>query len=109
MAQDQAENQLFGKAPHTLSAIATEAGPNTSRVATDFAKARINSPELLDRLRNESITKIRLVYTTFRESPEFDQQGLNHQRLKNLRALVPEWFDSPFVSWELVAQTGCVS
>ncbi|HET6989858.1 MAG TPA: hypothetical protein VFJ43_00985, partial [Bacteroidia bacterium] len=44
-----------------------------------------------------------------RVSPDFDQQKLNQQRLKNLLSLLPDAFSNPLTEWQLIGQTGAKS
>jgi hypothetical protein len=55
-------------------------------------------------LEGKQVESIELVYTQFSESPAFNQAGLNHKRLVQLRSLAPSLFTQPFISWKLVAQ-----
>lgn len=80
---------------------------------TPFAQPQF-SDEPLSRamallLKGRIVEKIQLVYTTYAQSPSFDQKGLNGQRLRNLYELSPGSFESPLTQWELVGQTGAHS
>lgn len=65
----------------------------------------------LDRIRRNagSIRKVILVYTTYKYSPNFNQEKLNYRRLLSLFKVAPELFDQPGIEWEMAGQTGCNS
>jgi hypothetical protein len=71
-----------------------------------FASAEFTQPEMLLALKGKLVEHVDLVYTTFRQSPTFDQFGLNGKRLQNLFKRCPETFSNQMTTWNLVGQTG---
>ncbi|MBL0053780.1 MAG: hypothetical protein IPP29_20910 [Bacteroidetes bacterium] len=56
--------------------------PNQFYLAAPFAKAvLLRNPEM-DKIKDFAIYKVELVYTTYKESKNFDQRELNKNRLK---------------------------
>ncbi|HEU4717013.1 MAG TPA: hypothetical protein VFU15_04240 [Bacteroidia bacterium] len=84
-------------------------GKEIIALETPFASADFLEPQLAAMAKGKVIEKIQLVYTTYRESPSFDQHGLNYRRLVNLRKILPDAFTNPLTEWELVPQTGASS
>ena len=70
-----------------------------------FSKDTVQKVPIKDR----RITRIDLVYTSFREDPNFSQDGLNKARLHQLLKNNPELLKNKFFDWKLVEQTGCSS
>ncbi len=52
------------------------------------------------------VIKVELIYTTFRTDESFDQPELNKNRLESLKKLMPSIFESSFIEWKVIAQTG---
>lgn len=61
----------------------------------------------LSNIKPEEIKSITLVYTLFKQNPQFDQEALNAERIETLKTLIPGVEDNKHIRWELVAQTGC--
>ena len=76
---------------------------------TPFAMADFSSTTVARKLDGKIIEKIQLVFTTYALAADFDQNSLNGRRLKNLFAMIPAVFESPFTEWELIGQTGASS
>ncbi len=87
----------------------SEAGRNILVLEVPFSNAEFISPLLASVAKGKVIEKVQLVYTTFKVSPDFDQQKLNQQRLRNLLSLLPNAFSNPMTEWELIGQTGAQS
>ncbi|VXD18541.1 hypothetical protein [Marinoscillum sp. 108] len=72
---------------------------------SSFSKDDIRKLPFTDR----RILKIDLVYTTFRESSEFDQKQLDLARLDKLIEINPQIVVNKFFEWNIIGQTGCAS
>lgn len=79
--------------------------PHQIYIATPFAKPIILNPEQEEQLREKVVLKIELVYTKFRTSPSFNQIQLNLNRLKELKKVAPQLFETPLWEYELISQT----
>lgn len=73
-------------------------------LSTGFNNGTIIDLHHISLLQGKQIESIELVYTDYAESPSFDQNGLNHKRLKHLQFILPSAFAQPYISWKLVAQ-----
>ncbi len=72
---------------------------------TNFAEPFIIDQEDLKLLGNKRIYHVDLVYTEYRESPDFNQQALNKRRVNELKRIFPQVIsDKP--SWSWIEQTG---
>lgn len=76
---------------------------------TGFNDAIYSNKTGLQGLKGKVITKVELVYTTYRKSETFDQHGLNRKRLRALIAAAPQLLTQPGIEWVLIGQTGCTS
>lgn len=77
----------------------------TIRLPTDFADALLLHPELARKITGKTIYHIDLVYTAYKESPDFNQEALNNNRIEQLKRLLPQVSaDNP--SWTWVEQEG---
>ena len=79
--------------------------PHQLYIATPFAQPIILNPEQEKLLAEKVVLKIELVYTKFRTSPSFNQEKLNHNRLKELKKVAPQLFENPLWEYELISQT----
>lgn len=80
---------------------------NQLAVAMPFSKEIILNPEQIRQLTDEEkvVVKIELVYTKYRTSPAFDQKMLNHNRLVELKKVLPNLFKTPLWDFDLISQT----
>ncbi len=78
---------------------------NILKVTTDFAGSILLDAEQLAALEGKKIHHIDLVYTQYKESPNFNQQALNDRRTKTLIQQLPQ-IKSDHPTWKLVEQTG---
>jgi hypothetical protein len=95
-----------------FTAPASEPGHTVSLFPTEFAESQFKANEatrLLNSIRGHIIEKVQLVYTSYRQSPDFDQKALNAKRLSAFYNLLPEAFANAQTEWELVSQTGANS
>lgn len=76
---------------------------------TGFNDAVYTNKTGLQSLKDKVITKVELIYTTYRKSETFDQHGLNRKRLRALIAAAPQLLNQPGIEWVLIGQTGCTS
>lgn len=85
--RQQAENKLF--------------------VETAFASAEIIDPAELNKIKDNVILEIQLVFTTFRSTQNFEQEKLNRKRLQSLKRVAPIFLHDELINWRLIGQTGC--
>ena len=78
-------------------------------VPSIFAKNDVAFKQSIDELRELTILKVYYVYTSYRQSSNFNQLNLDRKRFKQLNASFPEIIESPYVEWEIVKQMGCES
>lgn len=81
-------------------------GTQSVQLRMPFAKAFTTNKQSLGVLKGKEVQEIRLVYTEYKTAPSFDQQSLNKERLRTLKELAPELFQSNYIRWTLVGQTG---
>ncbi|WP_421874445.1 hypothetical protein [Marinoscillum sp.] len=74
-------------------------------LASNFSKETVQQIPFTDR----RIIRIDLVYTTFRESDQFDQRQLDLARLQALIGINPRIVENQFFEWNIIGQTGCGS
>lgn len=79
---------------------------NQFYLESPFAKANLEHDKTLDKISTSVIYKIELLYTTYRESANFNQDSLNKKRLENLQKLYPQFFDDEMIEWGKIAITG---
>jgi hypothetical protein len=80
---------------------------NGVRINMPFADDSVLNPGVVHRLMGQSILRVDLVYTDYRELRTFDQPELNQSRLQKLFTLLPEAFQNTGIDWHFIAQTGC--
>ncbi len=74
-----------------------------AEIPVDFDQSKLLF-DLPKELKASSIIKIDLVYTTFKENPEFDQNSLNQQRIKRLKQVLPA-AKNELTSWRIIGQS----
>lgn len=78
----------------------------TILIDSDFSENAItNSSSKID----GSIEHVYYFYTSYAQSPSFNQEKLDAQRIEKLGKLYPEVLSNRFIEWELIEQTGCNS
>ncbi len=82
---------------------------NKIYIQTPFASPLIISSVNKSKLKKKTITKIELVYTSYKLSEKFNQEELNYNRLEKLRAEAPFLFSENTIEWVFTVQTACVS
>ena len=83
----------------------TNTQAQTIELSTHFAEPFIISKKDIDQLIGKRIYHVDLVYTAFRESPDFDQVSLNENRMAELEKLLPQLADD-HPEWSFYKQTG---
>ncbi|MFK7785691.1 MAG: hypothetical protein AB8B56_11275 [Crocinitomicaceae bacterium] len=72
-----------------------------------FIPVNFNESQLKDKIPSElkslTIERIDLVYTTFKESPTFNQEKLNNQRMERLKSAWPET-KNELIHWNFIGQ-----
>jgi hypothetical protein len=79
-------------------------GFSFSKLKVDIADYRINNTEEVDKLEQQTVTRVDLVYTDFPEGE--DHAELNRKRMLELYIHLPDAMNSPVIEWNLVKQTG---
>jgi TonB family protein len=82
---------------------------NTIFLKTEFASSFIINPSELNKIQDNVILKIELVFTTFKSSQTFDQKALNRKRLQSLNRLDSEILKNEMIEWKVIGQTACSS
>lgn len=77
-------------------------------IPTGFNNSAVSRDNIKASLFGKSVTHIDLVYTSYKESPSFDQQALNKRRVDDLLSTFPEVQDYD-PTWNMVEQTGAQS
>jgi hypothetical protein len=81
--------------------------PNQVYIPMDFNSANIKDLSAYREIKDYSILKVELVYTSYSKSDYFDQPKLNIDRLNTLKAQAPELFASSLTRWKFITQTDC--
>jgi hypothetical protein len=85
-----------------------EADPILAGDRIQYIPVNFDASELLTQIPSElkslTIERIDLVYTTYKESPEFDQEQLNRNRIKRLKSAWPET-KNPLIHWNVIGQS----
>jgi len=72
---------------------------------TDFNSAEIKNKNRSLAFAGKKVTKVELVYSTYRLSKTFSQPELNQKRIEALRKLSPDLFKSTVIEWKFIGQT----
>ena len=72
----------------------------------EFATNKCVNKPILNEIRGATITKIELIYTSFRISSNFNQPQLNKKRYEALFQLIPNLKANNLVKWDVFVQTG---
>lgn len=103
-------NQISLIEPTLLDRVLLEDSTSQVAIECDFSKHKFNSEKIKDlRSKVADIISVKLVYTRFRDKPEFDQVSLNRNRLHDLNKFLPGIIENYHIRWELIEQTGCNS
>jgi hypothetical protein len=100
---------LIASEPVQVDRVTIIEDDNHLYVPSSFGKHGLSDSEVLSTLSNRTVFKVQLVYTQYRTSQSFDQQGLNRKRCEKLFAEFPFLFENELIELELVEQTGCKS
>lgn len=92
-----------------INQVTLAASNSVTLIPSVFAKNDVAFKQSIAELRELTIVKVYYVYTKYRQSPYFNQLGLDRKRFDLLNASFPEIMEDPHVEWEIVAQTGCES
>jgi hypothetical protein len=81
---------------------------NCIEIPGSFSNEMIYKSKSLNKLQSKKITRVELIYTRFRENPDFDQVRLNEDRMRRLNQLLPKITnDHPEIVW--IEQTGATT
>jgi hypothetical protein len=90
-----------------ITELNKEAVPGKQKIflETGFGQSTILNPTEIAHLESAVIEKVELVYTAYAELPDFDQNGLNAERVANLEALLPKMCRDFLVEWNTLGIT----
>jgi len=74
-------------------------GRTTLSLEMPYAKSNWSTTPSSTAFKEVHIERIDLVYTAFSIDPQFDQKGLNKERVKQLLAAFPSLGDQPYIEW----------
>lgn len=100
---------ILNSRPRTMLKYPTPPRTNTMYLKSTFTQALFDDEKSLQLLKEKEITRVELVYTTYKKNTDFDQVSLNRKRLEKLFQVVPELSTQLGVEFILIAQTGCQS
>lgn len=98
-----AQNIVLNDTLDVYPEIKPESGVMILRIPVNFDQAVLldNIPASLKDL---TIQQIDLVYTTYKQNPDFDQEVLNRKRIRRLLKELPEARD-PLINWRIIGQS----
>lgn len=74
-------------------------------IPSSFSHEKIAESNVLKELQSKKIRRVELIYTRYKENPDFDQDQLNEDRMYRLNQLLPKLqIDKPEIVW--IEQTG---
>ena len=79
-------------------------GFSNLKIKMDPGEYEINNPEIIQKLSNQTIVGVDLVYSDYPVGDDFTE--LNRNRILELHMNLPEAFNSTIIKWQLVKQTG---
>lgn len=79
-------------------------GRKSAIIPVDFDRAELKT-EISYELKECTIEQIDLLYTTYKENPEFDQNELNQKRIQNLLNILPD-AQNELINWRIIGQDG---
>lgn len=85
--------------------ISPENSKTLTVVSSDFAIE--NLAKLPTSLQDLTIVKVYYIYTSYKQSPSFNQLELDKKRLNELESNIPGILSDPYIEWEIVEQSGC--
>lgn len=103
-------HSVWAQTPHKQLEV-VKAIPQTGNyieIPCSFSHEKISGSKSVNKLQSKKITRVELIYTRFRENPEFDQVQLNEDRMRQLNQLLPKLKnDHPKIVW--IEQTGATT
>lgn len=109
MAQNVSINYIYKIKSATVDRYPAQNFKDKVVVKMPFASDSISNPSVVKNLIGKMVTKVELIYTTFRTDESFDQPELNKARLESLKKIAPEIFESSFIEWKVIAQKGATN
>ncbi|MBK9591947.1 MAG: hypothetical protein IPO32_10710 [Crocinitomicaceae bacterium] len=79
----------------------------TKYIPCDFAGTNFSEESLVQLIQSITAVKVYYVYTQYKQSPSFDQLGLDRKRLTWFAAAFPSVMNDFLVEWQILEQTGC--
>ena len=74
------------------------------KIKMDPGEFEINNPQIIQKLSNQTIVGVDLVYSDYPVGADFTELNLN--RILELHMNLPQAFNNPIIKWHLVKQTG---
>lgn len=108
-AQNVSIDYIYKIKPSTVDRYPAQNFKDKVVVKMPFASDSIINPSIVKNLAGKMVTKVELIYTTFRTDESFDQPELNKARLEGLKKIAPEIFESSFIEWKVIAQKGATN
>lgn len=108
MAQDRI-TQFVQAEPVIIDRLEMMDDVNHIYIPASFGNYDLATKAVADELKNRTIYKVQLVYTSYRTVANFDQVTLNRRRCEELNKAIPFLFENDLIELELVEQTGCTS
>ncbi|GAB5416798.1 MAG: hypothetical protein Crog3KO_27530 [Crocinitomicaceae bacterium] len=105
-AQNEALQRVFQLKAQQVNKVNPKPEANTLIIPSAFSEESLQNT-LLN--RNGDLQTVYYIYTSYKQSPSFNQKALNEKRIKRLSELVPETIENRYVEWKIIEQTGCTS
>ncbi len=105
-AQNQALQRVLQLKAQQVNKVNPKPEANTLIIPSAFSEESLQ--KILAR-GNGDLTTVYYIYTSYKQSPAFNQKVLNEKRIKRLSELIPETIENPYVEWKIIEQTGCTS
>jgi hypothetical protein len=81
-----------------------ELKPYQTLLEMGFNKSSIRNQVLIDSIKEKTIYRIELYYSSYKEADAFSQKKLNHKRLEVLKKSLPLLFENNAIDWQLIEQ-----
>lgn len=104
-AQSVSTDYIFRIKPVLIPKLLLQDVKDKVIIKMPFGSDSILNPAAIRMLDGKMVTRVELVYTSFKTDQHFDQPELNRNRIASLRKLAPSLFENSFIEWKVVAQT----
>lgn len=109
LAKSNSIEVILNSKTKTIPRIELTQEENKLFLKTNFASPSIVNPGEIERIWDNVLLRIELVYTTYYQSESFKQRALNYQRLLSLKKIYPEIFENNLIEWSVIGQTECTT